>query len=65
MYGMTRKDLNEDARKEYDRIVDAMMNEIEAIPPLPSGVLSCKHGNYYRGIEKKYLPKLAELLNEN
>ena len=64
---MKRADLNDRGKAEYDRIVDEMMEEINQIPPLQCDrhVLSSSRGKYYLEIEKKYLPKLDEVLNNS
>ena len=64
---MKRADLNDRGQAEYDRIVNEMMEEIEQIPSLPGAghVLSCSHASHYRKVEKKYLPKLNEILNNS
>lgn len=62
---MNRSQLNDEKKKEYDRIVDEMMAEIDSIPRENT----VKHGfsNYlakqYKQIEDKYLPKLNEILD--
>lgn len=61
---MKRSDLNEERKKEYDQIIDEMMAEIENIPPLKGEghVLSNHHNLYRREIEKKYIPRLKQIL---
>lgn len=61
---MKREDLPPERQKEYDAIMSEVEKELEAIPPTPPRVLSCKLGNRpYQEIAKKYIPKLLALFN--
>ncbi len=62
---MTRNDLSEEKKKEYDRISDAMMFEIRKIEeeiPHKKGQLDGAQTRAYRQITKKYKPMLDAIL---
>ena len=61
---MRREELPPEKQKEYDAIMSEVEKELEAIPPIPPRVLSCKLGiRPYQEIAKKYVPKLQALFN--
>ncbi|MCH5345328.1 MAG: hypothetical protein J1E64_14975 [Acetatifactor sp.] len=63
---MKREDLPPEKQKEYDAIIEKIEKELEAIPPIPPGVLSCELGNRpFQEIANKYLPKLQYLLKND
>ena len=61
---MTRDELPNEKKKEYDSIVAACMKEIEEKVPKPQATFDLYPDEVRRQITNKYLPKLEKLLTE-
>ena len=62
---MTRAELSDDKKKQYDAIVERMMREIEEQNPeqySKKNQLDGKATDIYISVTEKYLPELEKLL---
>lgn len=61
---MTRNDLPDDLKKEYDIIANAMIKEMEEKVPRPNQTLDDKPNIIRKQIADKYIPSLEEILRK-
>lgn len=63
---MSREELSEERKKEYDALLSKMMQEIEEelkkLPPQPKNQLDGPRDKVYRDISNKYLPEIRRIL---
>lgn len=63
---MTREELSEEKKAEYDAITSKMMQEIEKelekLPPQPKNQLDGPGDKVYRDVSNKYLPEIRRIL---
>lgn len=63
---MTREELSEEKKAEYDAITSKMMreieNELEKLPPQPKNQLDGPGDKVYRDVSNKYLPEIRRIL---
>lgn len=63
---MTREELSEEKKAEYDAITSKMMREIEKelekLPPQPKNQLDGPGDKVYRDVSNKYLPEIRRIL---
>lgn len=64
---ISREELSEDKKIEYDALISRMMQEIEEelekLPPQPKNQLDGDRSKVYRDISNKYLPEIRRILN--
>ena len=64
---MTRAELSDDKKREYDMVLDEMMKEIESKMPEQyhrSGQLDGKASKIYQEVSARYMPRLNQILTE-
>lgn len=59
---MTRNDLSDEKKKEYDEVVNHMMKELDALLPSGGNTLDGGKTMGQKEIEDKYFPKLRAIL---
>ncbi len=65
---MSREELSEEKRIEYDALTMRMMQEIEEelakLPDRKSGQLDGPRDKVYRAVADKYLPEIRKILSD-